>query len=138
MKAKSKIKPVARVAVRKRKASGNTESPRPQAVAGKRKSLAARLKSLPPRAQPAYEELVHFFNESADLLCIAGFDGKFKRLNPAWQLALGWTLQELEARPFLAFVHPHDRSSTLAETAKLGTAIGTILFENRYHCKDGS
>ena len=46
---------------------------------------------LPPGAQPAYDDLLHFFNESPDLLCIAGFDGKFKRLNPAWPPALGWT-----------------------------------------------
>ena len=89
-------------------------------------------------APPAPTELLHFFNESADLLCIAGFDAKFKRLNPAWRPALGWTLAELQARPFLHFVHPDDRPATLAEIANLATGAPTITFENRYHCKDGS
>ena len=120
MNSKGEAKPVARVPGRKTGAKGN---PAPR---------------LPSRAQPAYEELHHFFNESMDLLCIAGFDGRFKRLNPAWQPALGWTLAELQARPFLDFVHPDDRPASLAEMEKLATGGATITFENRYHCKDGS
>nr|MBA2543326.1 response regulator [Deltaproteobacteria bacterium] len=41
-----------------------------------------------------------FFNLSLDLFCIAGFDGYFKRLNPAWA-ALGWTSDELMAAPWI-------------------------------------
>ena len=100
--------------------------------------MGARLKPLPPQAQPAYEELLRFFNASVDLLCVAGFDGKFKRLNPAWQPALGWTLAELTARPFLDFVHLDDRPATTAEFKKLVFGEPTITFENRYQCKDGS
>ncbi len=92
----------------------------------------------PPGPQPGYDELLHFFNESPDLLCIAGFDGKFKRLNPAWPRVLGWTREELEARPFLDFVHPDDRPATLVEMEKLAGGAITISFENRYHCQDGA
>lgn len=89
-------------------------------------------------AQPTLDELLHFFNQSPDLLCIAGFDGIFKRLNPAWSPALGWTNEELQARPFLAFVHPDDRAATLAIMDQLNTGATTFSFENRYCCKDGS
>jgi hypothetical protein len=34
-------------------------------------------------ARPTHDELLHFFNDSPDLLCIAGFDGIFRHLNPA-------------------------------------------------------
>jgi PAS domain S-box-containing protein len=120
MKLQQKVKPSVRSAGRKTGAKGNLPPP------------------LPPGAQPAYEELLHFFNESADLLCIAGFDGRFKRLNPAWQAALGWSRDELLARPFLDFVHPDDHPATLAEMTKLAVGADTIIFENRYHCRDGT
>jgi PAS domain S-box-containing protein len=87
----------------------------------------------------AEETLERFFNQNLDMLCIAGFDGYFKRLNPVWERVLGYSTEELLAEPFLSFVHPEDRETTAHEAAKLaeGDHI-TILFENRYRCKDGS
>ena len=79
-----------------------------------------------------------FFTISLDLLCVAGFDGYFKRLNPAWERTLGYTMEELMAESFLSFVHPEDQEATEAETAKLANGETTIRFDNRYRCKDGS
>ena len=84
------------------------------------------------------EELERFFALSPDLLCIAGFDGYFKRLNPTWERALGYTTGELLARPYLDFVHPDDRNVTTTEADRLGTGGRVITFENRYRAKDGS
>lgn len=79
-----------------------------------------------------------FFDLSRDLLCIAGVDGYFKRLNPAWQSTLGYTVEELLARPYISFVHPDDIDRTLMEAKALSRGVPTIAFENRYFCKDGS
>jgi PAS domain S-box-containing protein len=78
-----------------------------------------------------------FFDLSLDLLCIAGFDGYFKRLNPAWQLALGWTTDELLAKPWLDFVHPADREATVVAGQGLESGITTVSFENRYRHREG-
>ena len=72
------------------------------------------------------------------LWCVAGLDGYFKRLSPAWALRLGWTEEELLARPFVDFVHPEDRAATLADLGKLKAGAETIAFENRYAHRDGS
>ena len=84
------------------------------------------------------EERDRFFTLSLDMLSIAGFDGYFRRLNPAWERTLGFTIDEMLAEPYLSFIHPDDRERTIAEAQKLGTGADTVTFENRYRCKDGS
>src|ERR1700690_4174804 len=79
-----------------------------------------------------------FINLSVDMFCIAGFDGFFKGLNPSFETTLGFTAQELLAKPYLEFIHPDDRQATLAEAARLENREVTFAFENRYLCKDGS
>jgi PAS domain S-box-containing protein len=86
----------------------------------------------------AEEMLDRFFTLSLDMLCIASFDGRFLRLNPAWQRTLGYTVQELTASPFMEFVHADDRAATVAEMEKLMTGEQTVSFENRYRAHDGS
>ena len=79
-----------------------------------------------------------FFEESIDLLCFAGFNGYFRRLNPAWEATLGFTRDELLSRPMIEFVHPDDRERTLAQNRGVRDGGQARSFENRYLCKDGS
>lgn len=79
-----------------------------------------------------------FFDLSLDMLCIAGYDGYFKRLNQAWTRTLGFTQAELMARPYMDFVHPDDRPATIAEAEKLTRGANVIQFRNRYECRDGT
>jgi PAS domain S-box-containing protein len=83
-------------------------------------------------------ELSRFFALSLDMLCIAGFDGYFKMLNPSWQETLGFTIEELKAKPYIEFVHPDDRLNTQKEADILATGVQTIYLENRYLTKNGS
>ncbi|MGC9506119.1 PAS domain-containing sensor histidine kinase [Baaleninema sp.] len=78
------------------------------------------------------------FKLSPDLHCIAGFDGYFKRLNPAWEIVLGYSCQELKSLPFMELVHPEDRERSLEAAKTLVEGGVHETFENRYCCKDGS
>ncbi|MDE0506093.1 MAG: PAS domain-containing protein, partial [Candidatus Poribacteria bacterium] len=83
-------------------------------------------------------ERERFFTLSLDMLCIASFDGFFVDLNPAWERTLGFTIDELKAKPFIDFVHPDDQESTIAEAETImATGKDVVSFENRYQCKDG-
>jgi PAS domain S-box-containing protein len=79
-----------------------------------------------------------FIDLSVDMFCIAGFDGYFKSLNPSWEKVLGFTTEELKAKPYSEFIHVDDRRATAAEAARLEGPDVTFAFENRYLCKDGS
>jgi PAS domain S-box-containing protein len=90
-------------------------------------------------ARQAAEERDRLFESTLDMLCVAGFDGYFKRLNPAWERTLGWPRTELLSKPYVDFVHPDDREATVAEAGRLvGGNHQTVSFENRYRCADGS
>ncbi|HEX5899250.1 MAG TPA: PAS domain S-box protein [Solirubrobacteraceae bacterium] len=78
-----------------------------------------------------------YFELSRDLVCTAGFDGYFKQLNSAWTETLGWSEDELRARPFVEFVHDEDRARTEAQGAELAAGGVTVDFVNRYATKDG-
>jgi PAS domain S-box-containing protein len=83
-------------------------------------------------------ELNSFFELTEDMLGIAGFDGHFKRVNPAFERNLGYTQAEFFAQPFIAFVHPDDQDSTVAAASEITEGERVVSFENRYRCKDGS
>src|SRR5215210_3196741 len=83
---------------------------------------------------PELEE--RFFDLSIDMLCFLGFNGYFKRLNPAWERTLGFTREELMSKPFMEFVHPDDRDRTRQQNREVRGGGHARLFENRYLCKD--
>ena len=100
------------------------------AVAG---HLADRLRVVVAEAEAS----ARHFELTRDLLCTATFDGRFVHVNGAWEDCLGWTREELTARPFLDFVHPDDRARTEAEAARAFDGEGSLRFTNRYATKDG-
>jgi two-component system, cell cycle sensor histidine kinase and response regulator CckA len=78
-----------------------------------------------------------FFDLSVDLLTIAGADGRFRRLNPAWEGVLGYSLAELYAMSWSDLVHPDDQARTLSEFGRADKS-SMMFFENRYRHRNGS
>lgn len=87
--------------------------------------------------QEKHEELDNFFTAALDLLCIGDMDGRFVRVNKEWENVLGYTVAELEGRPFLDLVHPDDRQPTLDAIAFLSEQNPILNFTNRYRTKNG-
>ncbi len=86
----------------------------------------------------AEQERDRLFDLSIDMMCVAGFDGFFKQVNPAWMRTLGWTEEELLGSPWLGFVHPDDHEATIAAGDRLRAGEPITTFDNRYQCKDGT
>jgi len=85
------------------------------------------------------ERIAQLFEMTSDLLATISLDGHFTLLNPAWEDLLGWTREELLARPMHEFMHPDDVEQTLA-LMRAGDDPHAQLenFTNRYRHRDGS
>jgi PAS domain S-box-containing protein len=90
------------------------------------------------RRARAQGELDRIFNLSSDLIAVVDFEGRFTRVNPAVEHILGYTQEELVARPYLDFVHPDDRRKTAAQATAIARGKTMSAFENRFLRKDGS
>jgi PAS domain S-box-containing protein len=78
-----------------------------------------------------------FFARSPDLMCIVGYDGYFKRVNPAWTQLLGWGEAELVGHPALNIVHPDDHDRLKAARAVVRAGGHPSRIEIRYLRKQG-
>lgn len=78
-----------------------------------------------------------YFDLSPDLMCIAGYDGYFKKINPAVSRVLGYTMDELYSRPINDFVYKDDQDITDKVRNELTQAKPLYNFENRYLTKRG-
>ena len=78
-----------------------------------------------------------FFELSPDLLCIAGYDGYFKKINPAVSKLLGYSDEELFSRPINDFVYEEDQAVTAQVRHELTKSNPLYNFENRYRTKAG-
>jgi two-component system sensor histidine kinase/response regulator len=90
------------------------------------------------RRKRAEEERDRFFMLSRDIMCIATFDGRLKRINPAAEQILGYTVDELLAQPLVDSVHPDDRDRTRANFQRLIAGSTSPTFEVRHRCEDGA
>ena len=83
--------------------------------------------------------IARLFEMTSDLLATISLDGRFTLLNPAWEQVLGWTREELLARPMQELMHPDDVEQTLT-LMLAGSRHPAHLenFTNRYRHRDGS
>lgn len=78
-----------------------------------------------------------FFDLSADLFFIAGYDGYFKKVNKSAISVLGYSEDELLSTPINNFIHENDLAMTLQFREKVKKGNPVLNFENRYKTKKG-
>ena len=89
--------------------------------------------------QEAKAELKHTIKVVPGIIAkVNTHTGYFTHCNPAFSSILGFSTEEILARPFIEFVHPDDRQSTINEVEKQLKGSPLAMFENRYICKNGS
>ena len=87
-------------------------------------------------------ELRHFLNLTNDLIAVYSREGRFVRVNPAFNRVLGFSDNELRPVPFIGLVHPDDRARATVQMEKiLRTDPGLesrVDFHSRIISKDGT
>jgi len=83
--------------------------------------------------------IARLFEMTSDLLATISLDGRFTLLNPAWEQLLGWTREELQARPIQEFMHPDDVEQALGPMLDRDGAVRELEnITTRYQHRDGS
>jgi PAS domain S-box-containing protein len=82
--------------------------------------------------------LDRIFELSPDLIVIAGLDGRFQRVNPAFELSLGYAEEDLVGRSVLDTAHPDDRELSRRALESLIRGAEVAELEARLLASDGS
>lgn len=83
------------------------------------------------------DELSQIFDTAQDIICILGFDGRFKKVNKGTTFLLGYSEEELLSHRFDNFLHPDDRLESEAELNNMIQGQNLIHFVNRCLTKEG-
>mgnify|MGYP000465724749 CR=1 FL=1 len=110
-------------------------------LAGVRRDTAETLRrsneDLEVRVAERTRERDRSWTLSRDLIGVAGTDGIWQAVNPAWTRVLGWPSSEIVGRTSEWMEHPDDIAKTRAEVARLAAGAVTFEFENRFRKRDG-
>lgn len=90
------------------------------------------------RQKAELKNFENLFEQSNDMICVAGTDGFFKKINPAFLNTLGWDENKLLNTSFFDLIHPEDLEKTQQEIQRLAEGHNTINFTHRFQTKEGS
>lgn len=84
------------------------------------------------------EDLKSLYMLSDDLICTAGADGYFKRINPAFLKVLGYSYEELLSKPIVEFLIPEIGHDSVDAIKRVASGEVVTNYENCYRRKDGT
>jgi diguanylate cyclase (GGDEF)-like protein/PAS domain S-box-containing protein len=83
----------------------------------------------------AKQEWELFFDHAPDMLCVVGPDGRLKRINRAFEVAVGYTCDEYIRLPLEAVVHPDDEERVKQHIGRNLSGEDSLEFEMRMKCR---
>jgi PAS domain S-box-containing protein len=95
------------------------------------------LKSESTAREQAQSELDRVFTSTPDMMAMGGFDGFFKRVNPAMLRSTGYTEAELLTTPFHDLCHQDDLAHMRDGVSKLANGEDVQALSIRVKHKDG-
>ena len=99
---------------------------------------SSHLKAIDGGRRPAHPHIERLLELSPDMMCIAGFDGRYQWLSPGFEDVLGRTRAELMSRPLYEFLHPDDVAPSKRVFEDMGVGRSVAEFRNRYRHADGT
>ncbi len=80
-----------------------------------------------------------FWELSSDLFAVLDAEGRFVKVNPAWERVLGWTAGQLIGRSARELIHPDDLAAVVAAGRRARRGAGRVArTESRSRCTDGT
>ncbi|MEX2111717.1 MAG: PAS domain-containing protein [Pirellulales bacterium] len=100
--------------------------------------MRTRSKTSRKSSRPSPYDRERLLEQSFNLVCVGGLDGRLKRVNPAALAAFGYTQHEMTSIPMDELVHPDDRARMAESFAQLASGKGVHGVEVRIRGKDGT
>lgn len=100
-------------------------------------ALRALNLTLEHRVAERTKERDQVWQVSRDMLGVAGTNGVWLSVNPAWEQILGWRPSDILGKTFEWLQHPDQAQQSGAEFNRLALAAKTFSFENKLRTRDG-
>lgn len=102
------------------------------------KPLPSPLRGVSNHNHLAKTNISKLLDLSLEMLGIIGLDGYFEQLSPVWEECLGFSRDELQAKPWMSWIDDEDAIATRKQVKRLlDGEITTVTFKNRVRCKNG-
>jgi PAS domain S-box-containing protein len=102
------------------------------------KLAADELRASREQLKAALEAAQAIFDNSHDIICVVGMDGRFQQVNKHAERLWGYRPEELIGCCYQDFLHPDDRTRSAELARQIGRGATPAPFVNRHLHKDGT
>ena len=102
------------------------------------KLAADELRASREQLKTALESAQAIFDNSHDIICVVGMDGRFQQVNKHAERLWGYRPEEMIGRCYQDFIHPDDRERGAELARQVGRGDTVPPFVNRHLHKDGA